>query len=647
MTRGDRTSVDGDGDGGGAQGPVSRRRMLGGVAAVGAGALVVQSATVHDAMAVQDSMSAFGINVLDYIPNPADATTHTAGFQAAIAAAVSGDGDEIVIPAGKWYVEGLSIPQRASLKFRGAGATAFPYTSGEFEGLTTGTQLIRTGDAPIFSVIGPESAATGDTYENTLKVFFNYIRDFLIEDVALVNVNANAITPLVDMKGCSGGNFSRVTWYSPEGSSLLDMQSVFDTRFVNCFFAGGGKSSTGLGAVRIVGQEFTGNTSRPPSKELQFVNCHFESYYGTGIQIGDAASSALKPQLLLFSNIKMESLYCSGPHVAVSANSVFVSNFYITHHITSGPVLDLQRVNGFYGSVAFNQGFATGWVDPSCRLNVSADASLINLDVNLLSGPASTVNVVTIANPADPLNNITISGASQRVNGTNALTRYHRDGIVYQRVTEDTVNCAYVFAKGDLMAWSLGNPANPSGSVQEFSISGMDASGNVGTFLTLRADGPDPATSARAAVFGAAVLLESAGTNAYIVFPGQLETPASDAGIQLYAKDDGSGHLKLVLRNQAGTPSAVITRNLATYTATETLGAAPQTDYIALLGSGAVVSLPTAEANRNKYTLKNITTEDMVVATTASQTIEGTVGITLSAGASINVVSDGSGWRII
>jgi len=634
-------------EGEGARSTLSRRTMLGGVAAVGAGAVILQSATAHEATAVQDSSSVFGINVLDYIPNPADATTHTAGFQAAIAAAVAGDGDEIVIPAGKWYVEGLSIPQRASLKFRGAGATAFPYTTGEFDGLTTGTQLIRIGDSPIFSAIGPESASGGDTYQNTLKVFFNYIRDFLIEDVALVNANANATTPLVDMKGCSGGNFSRVTWYSPEGSSLLDMQSVFDTRFVSCFFCGGGESSTGLGAVRILGQVITGGISRPMSKELQFVNCHFESYYGPGIQIGDAASTALKPQLLLFSNIKMESLYCSGPHVAVSANSVFVNNFYITHHITSGPVFDLQRVNGFYGSVAFNQGFATGWVDPSCRLNVSADASLVNLDVNLLSGPASTVNVVTIANPADPLNNITISGASQRVNGTNALTRYHRDGIVYQRVTEDTPNCAYIFSKGDLMAWSLGNPANPSGSVQEFSVSGIDASGNIGTFLTLRADGSDPATSARAAVFGAAVLLESAGTNAYIVFPGQLETPASDAGIQMYAKDDGSGHLKLVLRNQAGAPSAVITRNLATYTATETLGAAPQTDYIALLDYGAGVSLPTAEANGNKYTLKNLTTENMFVATTASQTVEGTVGITLPAGASTNVVSDGGNWRII
>jgi len=640
-------AVSGKGEGGGDQSTLSRRRMLAGAAAVGAGAVVVQSATAYDATAVQDSSSVFGINVLDYIPNPADATTHTAGFQAAIAAAVAGDGDEIVIPAGKWYVEGLSIPQRASLKFRGAGATAFPYTTGEFDGVTTGTQLIRTGDSPIFSAIGPESVSGGDTYQGTVQVFFNYIRDFLIEDVALVNANPNATTPLVDMKGCSGGNFSRVTWYSPEGSSLLDMQSVFDTRFANCFFAGGGKGSTSLGAVRIIGQEFTGNTSRPPSKELQFVNCHFESYYGTGIQIGDAGSTALKPQLLLFSNIKMESLYCSGPHVAVSANSIFVNNFYITHHITSGPVLDLQKVNGFYGSVAFNQGFATGWVDPSCRLNVSADASLVNLDVNLLSGPASTVNVVTIANPADPLNNITISGASQRVNGTNALTRYHRDGIVYQRVTEDTVNCAYIFSKGDLMGWSLGNPANPIGTVQEFSIRGIDASGNIGTFLTLRADGPDPATSARSAVFGAAVLLESAGTNAYIVFPGQLETPAKDAGIQMYATDDGSGHLKLVLRNQAGAPSAVVTRNLATYTATETLGAAPQTDYIALLDVGAAVSLPTAAANGNKYSLKNLTTEDMFVATTASQTVEGAVGFTLSAGASINVVSDGGNWRII
>jgi hypothetical protein len=106
----------------------------------------------------------------------------------------------------------------------------------------------------------------------------------------------------------------------------------------------------------------------------------------------------------------------------------------------------------------------------------------------------------------------------------------------------------------------------------------MDASGNI--FSTLRADGPDSATSERAAVVGAAVLLESADTNAYIVFPGQLETPASGAGIQMYAKDDGSGHLKLVLWHQAGASSAVITRNIATYNGNPWSGAASRFTWL-------------------------------------------------------------------
>ncbi|WP_149439144.1 hypothetical protein [Mycolicibacterium sp. P1-5] len=621
--------------------------MLGGVAATGAGAVLVQKATARDAATPRNTRSAFGIDILDYIRNPADATTHTAGFKAAIAAAIAGDGDEIVIPAGKWYVEGLSIPRRASLKFRGAGSTAFSWLSPD--GDTTGTQLIRTGDRPIFSAIGPASVESGHPYGDVLDVFSSFVRDFVLEDMTLHNANENATTPLVDMKACSGGNFSRVVWYSPPGSSLISLQSVFDTRFSNCFFSGGGLEATGLGAVRILGQVTNGDgTSYRESKELQFVNCHSESYYGPAYEIGDSASTLVKPALMLFSNIKMESQLTTGPHIMVGAgSSIMTSNMYVSHWKTPGPVVDLQKCSGFYGNVSFNQIFKEGWVDPSCRLNVSKNATLVNLNVNLLSGPASTVNVVTIANPADPQNNITISGASQRANGANGLTKYHRNGIVRQRVTGDTANCEYIFSKGDLIGWSLGNPANPSGSLQEFSIRGADASGNVGTFITLRADGPNPATSARAAVFGAAVLLESAGANAYINFPHQLEPPRRYSGVQVYATDDGSGHLQLVLRNQSGSASAVVTRDMVTYTTTETLGAAPQTDYIALLDYGAAISLPTAEGNGNKYTLKNLTTEDMEVATTASQTVEGMVGITLSAGASINLVSDGSNWRII
>lgn len=639
-----RSAAGGESSGEADQVRLSRRRMFGGIAAVGAGvASGIATSTGRDTRLPVNT--AFGINVLDFIPNPSDPSSHTAGFEAAIAAAVAGDGDEIVIPAGIWYVEGLSVPQRTSLKFRGAGATAFPWLSPR--GATTGTQLVRIGNRPIFNAVGPAASSEGgDPYSNVLDVFPDFVRDFMLEDMTLHNANPSATSPLIDMKSCSGGNFSRVVLYSPSGCSLISLQGVFDTRFNNCFFAGGGLAAAGLGAVRILGEKLNGDgTSYRESKELQFVNCHSESYFGPAFEIGDSGSASVKPSLILFTNVKLESQATVGPHILIGAgSSIMVNNTYISHWKTSGPIVDLQKCSGFYGSISFNQIHKQGWVDPSCRLNVSSDATLVNVHVNLLTGSDSNVNAVTIANPSDAQNNITISGASQLVNGTNALTQVFRNGVIRQRVTAETDNCEYVFSRGDSMSWSLGSRTAAGSAVQEFSVRGVDSLGHVGTFLAFRADGTDPATSTRTAVFGSGVHLDSDGGNAYINFPNQLKPPAVSSGVQLYAAGD-HGHLRLMLKGSDAAPAGLVARDVGTYKGTATLGAAAQTDYIALLDSGADVSLPSAEANFNVYTLKNLTDGEMLVRTSALQTVEGLAGISLAAGESVTVVSDGANWR--
>ncbi|WP_353373696.1 hypothetical protein [Mycobacterium sp.] len=70
------------------------------------------------------------------------------------------------------------------------------------------------------------------------------------------------------------------------------------------------------------------------------------------------------------------------------------------------------------------------------------------------------------------------------------------------------------------------------------------------------------------------------------------------------------------------------------------------TDYVILIGASGVVTLPTAVGNTNLYMLKNIDTTNKTVATTSSQTIDGATTFTLSPTGAINLVSDGSNWRI-
>jgi hypothetical protein len=79
---------------------------------------------------------------------------------------------------------------------------------------------------------------------------------------------------------------------------------------------------------------------------------------------------------------------------------------------------------------------------------------------------------------------------------------------------------------------------------------------------------------------------------------------------------------------------------------TVSLSATIYNTYYYLLGAGAVPTLPTAVANGAVYKIKNIDTTNKTIFTTSSQTIDGTTTITLTPGASVELVSDGSNWRI-
>jgi hypothetical protein len=74
--------------------------------------------------------------------------------------------------------------------------------------------------------------------------------------------------------------------------------------------------------------------------------------------------------------------------------------------------------------------------------------------------------------------------------------------------------------------------------------------------------------------------------------------------------------------------SGGITRSVSTITQTTTLGASGATDYVTFYNgaSGAPV-LPSAVSNINKYTVKNISSTAFLIATTSSQTIDGSTPI--------------------
>lgn len=90
-----------------------------------------------------------------------------------------------------------------------------------------------------------------------------------------------------------------------------------------------------------------------------------------------------------------------------------------------------------------------------------------------------------------------------------------------------------------------------------------------------------------------------------------------------------------------------ITRTVSVLSVSSTLAATATTDYTFFINDGIRVTLPTAIANTNRYSIKNISTSSVQVATTAGQSIDdGSTALLSSQYESVDIISNGSVWGI-
>lgn len=76
--------------------------------------------------------------------------------------------------------------------------------------------------------------------------------------------------------------------------------------------------------------------------------------------------------------------------------------------------------------------------------------------------------------------------------------------------------------------------------------------------------------------------------------------------------------------------------------------AAAKTDYIYICSAALTLTLPTAVGNTNMYTVKRSGTGNVTIATTASQTIDGTASLVLDTQwMSLDLISDNTNWVIV
>lgn len=465
-----------------------------GLSAAGA-SLLLNSAGASNASATTPN----AIVLTDFVSDIADRSTHSAGFEDAVNAAIAAGSAELIVPPGDWYVEGISIPAQVPLRIRGHVADNFPNNSGQ-NGGSAGSRLQRVGNKPIFTLTGagsdlPEQPGNALNYLNQ----FSYCRNVILEDIALRNANPSATEPLVSCRGAAALHFSRVVFFggSSPGPSLIEMQGTQDTRFDDCFFLGGGDPGTETPAVFIRSGDRAGTRDGYNGcNSIVFVNCSSDNYYGPGIKVGDdKVDTPYWANLICFLNHKMDSPQCSGPHFVVGrASGVFMRNGWIAHSQNTDPVMALRRSNGFYGDCAFILAAIPPQAQPSAMIDASADVTNVQFDVRVMpSTLTSASNIITQA-VQSPSIQFNVNGISQRVNG-KAPTRWINGSTIFQTANAENEACQFVFAKDGLHQWALGNPSNPGAEVQQMEIRVSDGKGHSSTAVIIRSTGPDVTSS--------------------------------------------------------------------------------------------------------------------------------------------------------
>lgn len=99
--------------------------------------------------------------------------------------------------------------------------------------------------------------------------------------------------------------------------------------------------------------------------------------------------------------------------------------------------------------------------------------------------------------------------------------------------------------------------------------------------------------------------------------------------------------------NTWSTPLGISRTILSISTAT-TAGVTASTDYTYLVSGTTTLTLPTAVGNTNRYSIKNVGAATVTIATTSSQTIDGSTTASVPVQyTTLDIVSDGTNWNII
>lgn len=137
------------------------------------------------------------------------------------------------------------------------------------------------------------------------------------------------------------------------------------------------------------------------------------------------------------------------------------------------------------------------------------------------------------------------------------------------------------------------------------------------------------------------------------VFKTLTSLPGTLVADAIYFVKTGAGFDTYVTSTTAvavplNTTAGSFSRSVNTISVNTTAGTTVNTEYVYLVSGTTTLTLPTAVGNSNQYAIKNTGSAVVTVATTSSQTIDGSTIATMPvANSALTFVSDGANWFIV
>lgn len=199
----------------------------------------------------------------------------------------------------------------------------------------------------------------------------------------------------------------------------------------------------------------------------------------------------------------------------------------------------------------------------------------------------------------------------------------------------DTVFITSDVTDGNTINADLSAGVTITTSVNESTSSSANVTtGGIGPAGVAGTDGTDGADGVAATVTVGTTSTLSPGASATVTNSGSSSAATFNFGIPAGVKGDTG-------------PSGGLSRTISAISSPTNAGSTGNTDYVYLVSGTTTLTLPTAVSNTNRYSVTNVGTSTVTVATTSAQTINGSLTATLPIpNMSLDFISNGSNWAV-